>query len=92
MKELDKKGNAEVGGLYQFVLVLVLVAMIVGVGLVILDNFAVATGVTPTAAAAINASRDAISPIATTWMSLIVTVVVLAIILTIVIRSFANRR
>lgn len=81
-----------VGGLYQFVLVLVLVGMITGVGIVVLDNFAGATGVTATAQTAINASRDAISPIATTWMSLIVTVVVLAIILTIVIQSFANRR
>ena len=39
------------------------------------------TGVTP-----------AISPIATTWLGLIVTVVVLAIILTLVIRSFVIKR
>jgi len=57
-----------------------------------LDNFAGATGVTSTGATAINATRDAISPIATTWLSLIVTVAVLAIILTLVVRSFALRR
>lgn len=36
--------------------------------------------------------RDATSPIGTTWMTLIVTVLVLAIILTLVIRSFAFNR
>ena len=41
------------------------------------------------ATVALNNSRAAITPIASTWLTLIVTIVVLAIILTIVIRSFA---
>jgi len=43
------------------------------------------------ATVALNASRSAITPIASTWLTLIVTIVVLAIILTIVVRSFAQK-
>ena len=39
-----------------------------------------------------NETVNSLSPVATTWMSLIVTVAILAIILTLVIRSFAMRR
>ena len=78
----------ELGDLYQFVLLLVLIGMILGVGILVLDKFAATSGITATAQAAINGTRDALSPIATTWLPLIVTVVVLAIILTLVIRSF----
>lgn len=81
----------EVGQLYQLVLLLVLIGMILGVGVLVLDKFAQTSGVTTTAAAAINNTRDAITPIASTWLPLIVTVAVLAIILTLVIRSFAGQ-
>jgi len=80
----------EVGDLYQLVLLLVLIGMILGVGVLVLDNFATTAGVTTTAATAINNTRDAITPIASTWLPLIVTVSVLAIILVLVIRSFAG--
>ena len=82
----------EVGELYQFVLLLVLIGMILGVGILVLDKFAASSGVTTTAATAINNTRDAITPIGSTWLPLIVTVAVLAIILTLVIRSFARAR
>jgi len=82
----------EVGDLYQFVLLLVLIGMILGVGVLVLDKFSTSSGVTTTAATAINATRDAITPIGTTWLPLIVTVAVLAIILTLVIRSFSQQR
>jgi len=81
----------EIGQLYQLVLLLVLVGMILGVGVLVLDKFASSSGVTTGAAAVINSTRDSISPIATTWLPLIVTVAVLAIILSLVIRSFAGR-
>ncbi len=61
----------EVGDLYQFVLMIILVGMILGVGILVLDKFSTASGVTTTAATAINGTRDAISPIGTTWMPLI---------------------
>lgn len=79
----------DVGNLYQFVLLLVLVGMIVGVGVLVLDKFGSTSGVTSSASTAINASRDAVGEVATTWLGLIVTIAVLAIILTLVIRSFA---
>jgi len=82
----------DVGQLYQFVLLLILVGMIIGVGVIVLDNFTTSTGVSSTASTAINNTRDAITPIASTWLSLIVTIVVLAIILTLVIRSFSRAR
>lgn len=83
----------EVGQLYQFVLLLVLVGMILGVGIIVLDNFTDSTGVSTSAQTVINNTRDALSPIASTWLPLIVTISVLAIILVLVIRSFggANR-
>ena len=80
----------EVGGLYTFVLLLVLVGMILGVGILVLDKFAASTGVTATAAASLNDTRDAIAEISTSWLPLIVIVGVLSIILTLVIRSFAG--
>ena len=79
----------EIGQLYQLVLLLVLVGMILGVGILVLDKFSQTSGITPAAATAINNTRDAITPIASSWLPLIVTVAVLAIILTLVIRSFS---
>ena len=84
----DKKGAMEVSQLYQFVLLLVLVGMILGVGILVLDKFAATSGLTTNAVQAINDTSNAIATIPSTWLSLIVTIVVLAIILTIVIRSF----
>ena len=78
----------QVGDLYQFVLVLVLVGMILGVGILVLDKFASSAGVTATASTSLNNTRDAIADISTSWLPLIVIVGVLAIILTLVIRSF----
>lgn len=82
----------EIGQLYQFVLLVVLVGMILGVGVLVLDQFSTTTGLTASAVTAINASRNALMPISTTWLPLIVTIAVLAIILTLVIRSFATTR
>jgi hypothetical protein len=80
----------EIGELYQLILLIVLVGMILGVGLVVLVNFSAATGVTGTlAATAIDNAVTALSPIGSTWIGLIVTVSILSIILTLVIRSFA---
>ena len=82
----------ELGDLYQLVLMLVLVGMILGVGILVLDKFATTSGVTATAGDALNDSRDALATISTSWLTLIVTVAVLAIILTLVIRSFGGRK
>lgn len=79
----------ELNSLYGFVLMLVLIGMILGVGILILDRFSATSGLTSTASLAINNTRDAITPIASTWLPLIVTIVILAIILVIVVRSFS---
>lgn len=93
MKKLTKnKKGVEIGELYNFVLLLVLIGMILGVGILVLDKFRNTSGISTTANSTILASINAITPIATTWLPLIVTVVVLAIILTLVIRSFSNVR
>jgi hypothetical protein len=79
----------EIGNLYQMVLMLVLVGMILGIGVLTLDKFQASSGMTVTAGTALNNTRDALAPIASSWLPLIVTVAVLAIILTLVLRSFA---
>ena len=79
----------EIGNLYQFVLILVLVGLIAGVGVLILDKFGTTSGIGSEASTAINASRDAVADIPEDWMSLIVTIGVLAIILTLVLASFS---
>lgn len=78
----------ELNNLYQFVLLIVLVGMILGVGVLTLDKFSVSSGITDPAGDAINATRTELAKIATDWIGLIITVVVLAIILFLVIRSF----
>ena len=80
----------EIGGLYQFVLLLVLVGMILGVGILVLDKFSSSSGVTSAASTALNNTRTELANIASTWLGLIVTVAILAIILTLVIRSFSG--
>ena len=82
----------EIGELYQFVLLVVLVGMILGVGILVIDQFSTSTGVTSQAQLVLNNTRTALAPVASTWLPLIVTVAVLAIILTLVIRSFAGGR
>ena len=82
----------EVGQLYQFVLLIVLIGMLLGVGILVLDKFAASTGVTAAAQEALNSTRDELGTIATTWLGLIITIAVLAIILVLVIRSFSQGR
>lgn len=81
-----------IGDLYSFVLLVILVGMLLGIGVVVLDNFAAASGVSTAGATAINNTRDAITPIASTWLPLIVTVAVLSIVLVLVIKSFGAQR
>ncbi len=87
-KLLTSKKGLEINQLYQFVLLIVLVGMVIGVGVLSLDKFSTSSGVTATAAAAINATRVEVANIATDWLGLIVTVGILSIILFLVVRSF----
>lgn len=82
----------ELNTLYTLVLSIVLVGLLLGIGVIVLDKFSQSTGMTTASELALNNSRDAIAPIAGTWIPLIITVAVLAIILTLVITSFGEQR
>jgi len=88
MKLIKAKKGMEVNQLYQFVLLIVLVGMILGVGVLTLDKFSTSSGVTATASSNINSTRTELAKISTDWLGLIITVAVLSIILFLVIRSF----
>ena len=90
--QLGEEEKMELKDLYSFVLLLVLVGMILGVGVLTLDKFSTTSGVSATAGTAINATRTEIANISSNWLGLIVTVSILAIILTLVIRSFGAAR
>jgi len=101
----------DVSNLYTFVLTLVLVGMVLGVGIMVLGKFQTVI-IVEAANCGLNASGgtggtigysacgevydgvgstvSAIAEIPSTWLGLIVTITVLAIILTLVIRSFVN--
>jgi hypothetical protein len=81
----------EIRDLYGFVLLLVLVGMLIGVGILTLDKFSATSGITASAQTALNNSRDALAEIPSTWLVLLVTIVVLGIIMGIVIKSFGGQ-
>jgi len=78
----------ELKDLFSFVLMLVIVGMIIGIGVIIFDKFGQSTAMTTTANTTITSMRTEIANISSNWLGLIVTVAILAIILTLVIRSF----
>ena len=82
----------ELKDLYSFVLLLVMVGMIIGIGVVIFDKFGQSSAVTTTANTTIGEMRTEVANISSNWLGLIVTVSILAIILTLVIRSFGAAR
>jgi len=78
-----------VGELYGFVLIIVLVAVLVGVGVLILDKMAATTGITTTAGASLNSGRDALTTINTQWLSIVVLIGIAAIIIRLLVGSFS---
>lgn len=62
----------EIGDLYQFVLALVLVGMVLGVGILVLDKFAATTGLTQASKNALSNTSASLATIATSWLSIIV--------------------
>jgi len=80
----------DISALYTFVLTLVLIGMITGVGLLVLDKFSASVTADSVAQNATKDTIKALAEIPGTWLGLVVTIVVLAIILSLVIRSFAG--
>jgi len=81
-----------VGDLYGFVLVLVLIGILIGIGVTVLGKLAASTGVSGKAETAVNNTIDAISPIASDWLPIIVIVAVMAIILGMVLAFRGMKR
>ena len=81
----------EIRDLYGFVLLLVMVGMLIGVGILTLDKFGQTGGITGAASTALNNARDALAEIPSTWLTLLVTIVVLGIIMGVVIKSFSGQ-
>lgn len=81
----------ELKDLYGFILLIVLTGLILGVGVLIFDKFEASPGMTSNASTILNYTTEAVKPIASSWMPLIVTVAVLSIILWLVITSFGGR-
>lgn len=79
----------QIGDLYQFILVIVLIGMVLGVGILAIDRFSSASGVTSAASSSLNATRTELGNISTNWLGLIITIAVLAIVLGLVVRSFS---
>ena len=90
--KITGKNKMEVGELYQFVLLIVLVGMILGVGILVIDKFASSSSMSTNANGSLNNISFELGKIASDWMGLIITIAILAIILTLVIRSFAQQR
>lgn len=82
----------ELKQLYPLVLIIVLIGMILGVGILVLDKFQEANQTSAAANTSLAGTVTAMAPIASTWLPLVITVAVLAIILVLVIRSFASAR
>ena len=92
----------DINALYGFVLALVLVGLVIGVGFIVLGKFhsslvtnAAGCNTTDTASCgyAFNATdkiQSVLYDIPNTWMGLVITIVVVAIVLGIVITSFAG--
>lgn len=78
-----------VGDLYPFVLTLVLVGMIAGIGVLVLDKLTTTSAITPSANTSIIAARDAVGDISEDWMSLIVVIGVLSLVLGLTIAGFS---
>lgn len=96
----------EVGNLYKVAIIIVLTVMVVGIGILTVDKLrstiqtmmvtsstdpAVVANYSSNAVAALGNGSAALGEIPKTWLGLIITISVLAIIVGLVIGSFAGR-
>lgn len=88
-----KRGMMELGGLYPFVVLLVLVAVLGGIAIVILSQLQSSDLIAgdTLAVQAVNESKYQIGQIYTVWFALIILVVVASILLIILIKNLAGR-
>jgi len=77
----------QLGDMYPAILTIVLIGIVIGVGVIVLDEFGRASSVGPQASSAVNSTRDAVDDFVT-WIPVIVIIIAAAIILGLVMRSF----
>lgn len=79
----------ELGDMYPAVLTIILIGIVIGVGVIVLDEFGGTDSVGGQAQTAINSTRDAVDDFVT-WIPVIVIIIAAAIILGLVMRSFRS--
>ncbi len=77
----------ELGDMYPAVLTIILIGIVIGVGVIVLDEFGGTVGIGGQAQTAINSTRDAIDDFVT-WIPVIIIIIAASIILGLVMRSF----
>lgn len=84
------KAGLQLGDLYQFVLIIIVTAFLVGVGALALAEFMGSDAVSTNTEAVniINGTLQSLVPIGTTWMGLIVTIGILSIVMGLIIGGF----
>ena len=80
----------EIGVLYGFVVSLVLIGIVLGVGVLILDKMGGSSGLTNKAQLAINATRQQISDVATVWLPIIVLVAIAGLLVVLLLKGFQS--
>lgn len=73
--------------MYPAVLTIILIGIVIGVGVIVLNQFGNTASVGGQASCAINSTRDAVDDFVT-WIPVIVIIIAAAIILGLVMRSF----
>lgn len=81
----------EVADVYSLIFALVIIGVLLGVGFMILGSFQSTAGLPANSVTAINATQNALLQIPNTWLSIIVLVAVAAIVITLLVRSFAGQ-
>ncbi len=76
----------ELGDMYPAVLTIILIGIVIGVGVIVLDEFGRAS-IGGQASSAINSTRDAVDDFVT-WIPVIIIIIAASIILGLVMRSF----
>jgi len=84
---LDKKG--QVSNIPQYVISFILIGLIVAVGVVVLDKFMGVSGLSAKAVDALNATIDAVTPITTDWLPILVIVAIVGVVLMLILGAFA---
>jgi len=89
---VNKNKKAQIGNVPQYVIAFVLIGLIVAVGVVVLDKFMGVSGLATGSVNAINATINAITPITTDWLPILVIVAIVGVVLALILGAFAFYR